>query len=235
MVIKRYNYPSFPGFADVRPFRERPDLKVGQEAPDFTGNVLETGSITLSQLRDLAHVVLEFGSITSPQFCAGVPELEALRAEFEPKGFRFFVVYTRECHPAENYPQHSSYEDKVECASVCRELERVTTPIIVDTLEGDIHQAYGSLPNMCYVVDKRGRIYYRSQWAAHDELKEILNDLVHMAAEVQRRGSELPDGRVFYYERLRVHNTDQEARQRIFDRAGQRAHQEWADVFARRR
>ena len=95
MVIKRYNYPSFPGFADVRPFRERLDLKVGQEAPDFTGNVLETGSITLSQLRDLAHVVLEFGSITSPQFCAGVPELEALRAEFEPKGFRFLS-----CTPA---------------------------------------------------------------------------------------------------------------------------------------
>lgn len=129
MAINRYDYPSFPGFADVRLFRERLDLKVGDEAPDFTGNMLETGSIVLSQLTDLAHVVLEFGSITSPQFCAGVPELQALRAEFEPKGFRFFVVYTRECHPAENYPQHSSYEDKVRCANASKRFQLCDAPV----------------------------------------------------------------------------------------------------------
>jgi len=37
-------------------------------------------------------------------------------------------------------------------------------PMLVDDLDGTLHRAYGTLPNMTYVVGRGGRIVYRADW-----------------------------------------------------------------------
>src|SRR5215510_14599559 len=135
MATDAYNYASFSSLSDSKLFRDAANLRAGAEAPELVGETIEGEKVRLSDFRGKAHVVLEFGSISSPQYCAGLPTLEKLRSDFEPKGFRFFGVYTRECHPGENYPQHTSYEQKRQHAADFRQKENVTITTIVDNLD----------------------------------------------------------------------------------------------------
>ena len=75
-----------------------------------------------------------------------VPPLTRLYREYQAKGFQFFIVYSREAHPGENYPHHESFEQKVAQAKKLRELEKVNEiPILVDDFQGTTHYAYGLL------------------------------------------------------------------------------------------
>ena len=57
---------------------------------------------------------------------------------------------------------HRSYEEKVNAAEMLREAEGVDIPIIVDEIDGNIHRKYGKLPNPTFIIDKSGRIAFRS-------------------------------------------------------------------------
>ncbi len=46
--------------------------------------------------------------------------MEPLAAEYAPRGYRFVFVYTREAHPGEHYPHHTSVEQKLAHARVLR-------------------------------------------------------------------------------------------------------------------
>ena len=87
-----------------------------------------------------------------------MPRLERLRQEYETLGFDFRIVYVREAHPGENFPHHTSCAQKVHHAVALRDLEGVRIPIVVDSLDGATHQAYGMRPNMIYVIDREGII-----------------------------------------------------------------------------
>ncbi|MBI2918269.1 MAG: hypothetical protein HYY01_09760 [Chloroflexi bacterium] len=148
-----------------------------------------------------------------------MPPLEQLHREFGPQGVRFFTVYTREPHPAENYPHHTSYEQKLRHAAHCRQQDGITMPIIVDSLDGEIHRAYGTLPNMVYIIDRRGRIFFRSQWTQHREIREALEELI-LIEQARARGERL---RPVYSERLGLREDYPDAHQRVFRRAGPQA------------
>lgn len=104
-------------------------------------------------------------------------------------------------------------------------------PIIVDGLDGEIHRAYGTLPNMVYVVDQEGRIVYRSQWTLPQEIRDVLGELAKMD-ERRTRGERVSLG---YSERLSLRDTYQEAHRRVFDRAGSKAQRDLDAVFGRSR
>lgn len=200
---------------------------VGRAAPEFTARLLSGEPISLSDFRDQRHVVIMAGAVTSPMCAFEVPEFNRLQDEFGARGIAFFLLYTRESHPAETYSGHQTIEQKIAHAGALQRLENVRVPIIVDHLDGRIHRAYGLWPNALFVIHKDGRLIFRSNMANHDELRHYLNDL--LAAE-----KAAAEGRVLhqqYSERIVAHEADQATHHRVYARAGQKA---FDDYWAKR-
>lgn len=199
--------------------------KVGVAAPDFEAITLDGRIVRLSDFHGKQHVVLMTGAVTSPMCAFEVPAFNDLQKEFDGRGVSFFLLYTRESHPAENYGAHTLFEQKLDYARDLQRLENVRLPILVDHLDGRIHRAYGVWPNALFVIHKDGRLIFRSNMANHRELRQFLDDL--MVAE-----KAAADGRVMhlqYSERILPHEADQATHRRVYERAGPKAFEEyWA-------
>jgi len=223
---RAYNLEEFaaPASTPVNP-GETMAAKVGAPAPDFEASTLEGTRVRLSDFRSTRHVVIMTGAVTSPMCAFEIPALNQLQQEFESRGISFFLLYTRESHPAENYPAHSSIEQKFAHARDLKRLEDVRFPILIDSLDGTIHRSYGAWPNALFIVHKDGRLIFRSNMANDRELRQFLDDL--MAAE-----QAAAEGRVLhlqYSERIVPHEADQATHRRVYERAGPEAFEDyWA-------
>ncbi|MBI2183862.1 MAG: TlpA family protein disulfide reductase [Thaumarchaeota archaeon] len=229
-----YNYDTFTRdeYTSIA-FREQ--IRIGNRAPDFEAELLNGGMIRLSELRGKSNVVLVFGSITCPPSigCLKSAEnsLEKLYEEYRDKGFEFFLVYVREAHPGEAISHHLSYEQKKVNAERMQKEEKVGVPIIVDDLEGHIHNSYGSRPNMLYVISRQGLIVYKSDWADTEELRQFFENLLNW--EAARKESR--PHKVAYSERLHyVPEDDLELRRRVYLRAGQKAVEDYTKAMSRK-
>ena len=78
------------------------------------------------------------------------------------KSDRFFL-YTNEAHPGENYPHHTSFEQKLQQAQALRDVYGVDRPIIVDALVC-MPLAFGGMPNMTWIFTRAGLPVYKSNW-----------------------------------------------------------------------
>ncbi len=204
--------------------------KVGEPAPDFHAVGLDGVEVHLNELRG-SHIVLMSGAITSPMCAYEAPGLNLLQRKFADKDIRFFLLYTRESHPAENYPDHTSFQQKSAHARDLQLLEQVEVPILVDTVDGAIHRRYGPWPASLFVIDKQGRLVYRANMANTPELEQFLDDLV--AADEHAAAGELLHE--LYSERLVPHLADRETHHRVYERAGPQAFEDdWRRVPSRR-
>jgi peroxiredoxin len=197
--------------------------KVGVAAPDFEARTLDETVIRLSDFHGKRHVVIMTGAVTSPMCAFEVPAFNQLHREFESRGVSFFLLYTRESHPAEHCPSHTSWEQKLTCASDLRRLENVRFPILIDSLDGKIHRSYGTWPNALFVIHKDGRLIFRSNMANDREFRQFLEDL--LAAD-----QAAVEGRVLhlqYSERVILHEADQATHRRVYERAGPKAFEDY--------
>jgi len=222
---RAYNLTEFAaGASAVNPGDTMP-AKVGAAAPEFESTTLDGKLVRLSDFRGSKHVVMMTGAVTSPMCAFEAPELCRLQLEFTDKGFAFFLLYTRESHPAENYRAHESFEQKVAYARELQRLEDIRVSIIVDHLDGRIQRAYGVWPNALFVIHKDGRLVFRSNMANHRELRQFLQDII-----VAEQG--VATGRVVhlqYSERVVAHEADQATHRRVYERAGPQAFEDyWA-------
>lgn len=48
--------------------------------------------------------------------------------------------------------------------------------VLIDTLDGEVHRAYGSMPNIVYVISPSGKVRYRSDWNNLPRLEQVLSD-----------------------------------------------------------
>lgn len=149
-----------------------------------------------------------------------VPPLTGLYQKYRAKGFEFFIVYVREAHPGENFPHHSSFEQKLAHARKLRELENVSLPILIDDMEGSTHKAYGLLPNMIYLIDRDGIVVYKSDWTDAYELEGMCESLVRLDDMKARK---VPIIRKGISERLHWIPMDPQHRERIYRRSGEKA------------
>ena len=102
--------------------------------------------------------------------------MEQLASEYGDKGFEFVFVYTREAHPGELRPHHTRFEHKLDQARVFQSQYEIKRPILVDSLDGAAHRAYGVLPGILYLVGKRTRsILFKADWTDADTLRMILD------------------------------------------------------------
>ena len=222
---RAYNLTEFAAGAGAVNPGETMAAKVGVAAPAFDAQLLDGGTLRLSEFRGARHVVMMTGAVTSPMCAFEAPELARMQDEFSDLGFVFFFLYTRESHPAEHFGAHQSFEQKLAYARQLQRLENIRVPILVDHLDGRIHRAYGAWPNALFVIHKDGRLVYRSNMANHRELRQYLEDLV--AAE-----RAVADGQVVhqqYSELVVAHIADQATHRRVYERAGPKASDDyWA-------
>ena len=87
----------------------------------------------------------------------------------------FFIVYIGEAHPSDAWQLPSNLKDKVVFSSPGNESERhaiaeqcvvrlgIKLPAVVDRFDDGTEKAYGAWPDRLYVIDREGRVAYRSK------------------------------------------------------------------------
>jgi len=158
-----------------------------------------------------------------------VSPLNEMYWTYRDKGFEFLTIYVREPHPGENYGPHKNFEQKLEFARQCHDLDGIVNPVLVDDLEGTVHQLYGVLPNMVYIVSKEGRIVYKAMWTDHDEIRVVLDNLV-MADDQRTKGIRL---KASLTEKVNFIPAEYAGglREKVFDRAGSKAWDDYRGSF----
>ncbi|PSH03329.1 MAG: hypothetical protein CXZ00_12690 [Acidobacteria bacterium] len=155
----------------------------GDEAPDFELRSLSGEFVKLSDFKNSRNVVLTFGSATCPRTAASIGGLRSLAHEFPISEVEFLFIYVREAHPGSQIPAHHSIEDKVRAATLLRHQEEIEFPVLIDELGGTVHRTYGALPNASFIIDKSGRIAYRSYASHGHSLGAALEELLERQKE----------------------------------------------------
>jgi peroxiredoxin len=155
----------------------------GDPAPEFELRSLTGDLVKLSDFKNSRNVVVTFGSATCPQTAASIGGLRSLSREFPLSEVEFLFIYVREAHPGIELPAHHSIEDKARAAMLLREQEQIDFPILIDELGGEVHRQYGARANASFIVDKSGRVAYRSLASHSGSLGAALEELLERQKE----------------------------------------------------
>jgi hypothetical protein len=155
--------------------------------------------------------------------------MDSLAAQFADRGFTSLFIYTREAHPGEILPHHTSFEQKLAMAQRFREEQCVQRRILVDSLDGACHRAYGELPNMTWVLLRGGIIAYKAAWTDAEDVCDAMENAARIAM-LRRSGGRLAP---FWTERLGFRSVDQAAFNAGLERNGPKAVGEF-EAFMRR-
>lgn len=154
--------------------------------------------------------------------------MEPLAAEYAERGFTSVFVYTREAHPGEYYPHHTSFEQKMRHAHDLHESEGMRRRILVDALDGVVHREFGGLPNMTWIILRGGTIAYKAAWTEAGDVRAAMERITQLA-EMRRQGGRLAP---FWTERLGFRVVDQAAFMAGLARNGPKAVSEF-EAFVR--
>jgi len=163
-----YDYSAFTG------------PRAGEPMIDVTLTDINGRQVKLSDFRG-KWVVLETASATCSMYTKNIPGMKDLRREFPD--VEFLVIYVREAHPGERLGQHRTFEDKRAGALLLGPRYREDRRILIDSLDGDMHQSYGAMPNIVYIVNPEGIVHYRCNWATIDGVRKALADRDHLHTE----------------------------------------------------
>ncbi len=181
----RYNYERFRREMQEGATADRWNRapEPGDQAPDFELQSLAGEMVRLKDFKGNSNVVVTFGSATCPQTAASIGGLRSLAREFAKAEVEFLFLYVREAHPGAELPPHHTMEDKARAALLLQEQEKISFPVLIDELGGETHRHYGSIPNASFIVDKSGRIAYRSLASHAPSLGAALEELLEVQKE----------------------------------------------------
>lgn len=170
--MNSYNYDEFS--TDDYDFESVIGPDVGDKAPDF--QLITTDGETKSLL-DFSgdFLVLEMGSITCPLFQSRRTIMEPLNHQ---SNVSCAVLYVREAHPGAKIQSHKSSEEKTACAIRLKNEDGETRTVFIDGLDGHAHQAYGSMPNAVFVINKNGCVVFRSEWNNPSATRKAVQALI---------------------------------------------------------
>lgn len=147
--------------------------KPGEMAADFTLHTMDGKEVKLADLKG-KWVVLETGSYTCPMYTSNSRSMNALKPRFPE--VEFLLVYVREAHPGSRIGPHTGLENKTELARKTIAASRETREVLIDDIPGTMHRAYGSFPNLVYVIDPEGRVAFRLDWSQTKRVEEFLRN-----------------------------------------------------------
>jgi len=152
-----------------------PTATVGQALPPFTLSRLDGRPVTRELLVGKPAVII-FGSYSSPNFRDKLPRLQNLYETYGKKA-NFLIVYTREAHPAGQWDVQrnieqgiaveasTSLEQRMTAARVLRDTLKTSMDVVADDFDDKFTTALAGFPNAAIVVDAKGQIVARQQWA----------------------------------------------------------------------
>lgn len=155
------------------------------------------------------------------------PSLDKVADRFAGRGVGSVFIYTHEAHPGENYSHHTSMEQKFRHARDLREVLDVRRSILVDSLDGACHRAYGSMPNMSWIFTSAGIPVYKSGWTDARSIENALEYSLNVSERRRARERLAP----FRVERLDFRDHDRQAFFRGLERNGPKAVREFIEVF----
>ena len=212
---KTYNYEHFR----LNQHKERVFIQPGEIFPDITVFDLDGKPFQLSTLWKDRTLVLETGSITCPIFVGKISKMDALMKKYKEKA-NFAILAVREAHPGEKFSHQTSFQQKLTQARSIQDLEKTQRQILVDSLDGVLHQKIGTHPNTAYVIAKGGKTLVRFEWVDEDLLDQILDRIGTMEFEANIAG--------FYQEKA---IQQKELNARVLKRAGERAVKDFNEAF----
>lgn len=149
--------------------------------------------------------------------------MEELAERVRPLGVGSVFIYTHEAHPGEYYPRHTSFEQKARHAHAFRDAFQARRPILVDSLDGAAHRAYGGMPNMVWIIDRPGRPVYKADWTHAPSVQSAIDALMQMRDQRQAAVAVAS----FHVERLEYRPSQPEAFMAALERNGPRAAAEY--------
>lgn len=136
----------------------------GETLPEFDLPTTDGTRIVTEDFIGDRPLFLVTGSITCPMTASAMPSLKRLHAKCGDD-VAFVMLNVREAHPGENYPQPSTMEEKMNHARALKDLYQVPWTVAVDDLDGTLNFVMDAKPNSAYLMDKDGKIVFRSVWA----------------------------------------------------------------------
>ncbi|MDT8407808.1 MAG: hypothetical protein RQ715_11210 [Methylococcales bacterium] len=128
-----------------------------------TVEVLDKGTVSLEALAAGRFLLVVTGSFSCPMTVSSLPELNALVGRYAQQ-FSPVLAYVREAHPGEHCPQADTLDEKRELARRLREELTLDWPIVIDSLEGALHQRLDIKPNSLHVFDTQGKCRFQALW-----------------------------------------------------------------------
>ncbi len=157
---------------EVGSLKEGP--KVNDPAPGFTLKTQDgKQTIRLAEVIGTKPVVIVFGNFTCGPFRSMYPGVEDVYRRFKDDAI-FLGVYVREAHPTDGWKMDSNakvgvsvaqpktYEQRTAVANQCHALLKPSIPLLVDEIDDSTGNAYSGMPARLYVIDRGGRVAYKS-------------------------------------------------------------------------
>jgi hypothetical protein len=148
--------------------------KLGQRAPDFTLKTKDGKlTITLSKQLGKKPIVLVFGNYSCAPFRNRYVPIELIKERYGDR-VDYLFIYLREAHPTDGWrltdndksgvelKQPRNLAEKTEAAEKCGAALDVSFPILIDDLDDTVGHAYSGMPSRLYLLDKTGRVIYKS-------------------------------------------------------------------------
>ena len=92
----------------------------------------------------------------------------------------------RDPHPGEpayrQYVQPQNLQERRRYARELAETRQMAATVVVDTMEDEIADQFGSLPNMVYVIGRDGAIVYKATWTMAEKIDHVLGVLTAEAS-----------------------------------------------------
>jgi thiol-disulfide isomerase/thioredoxin len=148
--------------------------KVNEQAPDFSLKT-HTGdrTIRLAEFLGQKPVVLTFGNFTCGPFRAMYPAVDEISRRFGDEAV-FLMIYVREAHPIDGWKMESNsrlgvaveqpktFGERSAVATQCQRLLNPSMPLLVDEINDPVGNAYSGMPARLYVIDRQGKVAYKS-------------------------------------------------------------------------
>lgn len=161
------------------PAQTIPNIKVTTEKGETT---------MLYEMAKDKPLLLITASITCPMTISSLPLLNDLQANMNDK-INIALVYVREAHPGEHYPQPCKIDEKRRHAQDFKKNYAINFPVIIDELDGSLHKILDVKPNSAHIIDATGNILFQSLWAG--DIKSIQDAVEQLANHLAvRRNSE---------------------------------------------
>lgn len=149
-------------------------IKTGDKLPNVSVLTLDGNTKLLSEFLN-KPIVLETGSISCGMFAGQNKAMNILAKEL--KDFNFLLLYVREAHPGKLIPAHETINEKCRLANrLFNEDEIDNRTIIIDSIDGSIHQLLGALPNMIFIIDTDRTIIFKEDWNNTKALKKAIDE-----------------------------------------------------------